>query len=44
MRQFSFNDPKTSRYHLEFNVNNLEYANFISELLNKYNLNSKVIT
>lgn len=39
----SINDPKTSRYHLEFNVNNLEYANFISELLNKYNLNSKVI-
>ena len=39
----SINDPKTSRYHLEFNVDNLEYANFISELLNKYNLNSKVI-
>ena len=39
----SVNDPKTSRYHLEFIVENLEYANFISELLNKYYLNSKVI-
>lgn len=39
----SINDPKKSRYHLEFLVDNREYAIFISELLNKYNLNSKVI-
>lgn len=39
----SVNDPKTSRYHLEFVTSNLEYANFISNLLNKYNLNSKVL-
>ena len=39
----SINDPKTSQYHLEFIVDNREYAEFISELLNKYQLNSKVI-
>ncbi len=39
----SINDPKTSRYHLEFLVNDLEYAKFISKLLNENDLNSKVI-
>ena len=39
----SINDPKTSRYHLEFIVDNIAYANFISEQLNKFRLNSKVI-
>lgn len=39
----SINDPKKSRYHLEFFVNNEEYANFIKELLNEYYLNSKVL-
>ena len=39
----SINDPKTSRYHLEFLVNDEKYAFFISDLLNKYNLNSKVL-
>jgi len=39
----SVNDPKTSRYHLEFIVDNLEYAEYISTLLNKFYLNSKVI-
>ena len=39
----SINDPKTSQYHLEFIVDNREYAEFISGLLNKYQLNSKVI-
>ena len=39
----SINDPKTSRYHLEFIVDNSEYANYVSSLLNKFNLNSKVI-
>ena len=39
----SINDPKKSRYHLEFLVSNLEYGNYLSILLNKYNLNSKVL-
>lgn len=39
----SINDPKTSRYHLELIVNNNEYAKFISNKLNEYNLKSKVI-
>lgn len=39
----SINDPKTSRYHLEFIVNDKCYANYISKLLNDFNLNSKVI-
>ena len=39
----SINDPKTSRYHLEFIVDDNEYALFVSSLLNENNLNSKVI-
>ena len=39
----SINDPKTSRYHLEFLVNEKDYAYFVSNLLNRYNLNSKVL-
>ena len=39
----SINDPKTSRYHLEFIVNNNKYAEYICELLNKFKLNSKII-
>ena len=39
----SINDPKTSRYHLEFIVDNKEYALFLVELLNRFRLNSKVI-
>lgn len=39
----SVNDPKTSRYHLEFVLDSKEYANFINRLLNSYYLNSKVI-
>ena len=39
----SINDPKKSRYHLEFIVDNEEYAEFISNLLNHYHFNSKVI-
>lgn len=39
----SINDPKKSRYHLEFVANDLDYANFISDKLNYFNLNSKVI-
>ena len=39
----SINDPKTSRYHLEILVNNEEYAKFINDILNSYNLNSKIL-
>jgi DNA-binding protein WhiA len=39
----SINDPKTSRYHLEFLVDTETYANFISNLLNQNDLNSKII-
>lgn len=39
----SVNDPKTSRYHLEFVLDTREYSEFISKLLNSYNLNSKII-
>ena len=39
----SVNDPKTSKYHLEFLVDNYDYAEFISKLLNDNNLNSKII-
>ena len=40
----SINDPKTSKYHLELLVNSLEYAEFISRLLNDNDLNSRVIS
>ena len=39
----SINDPKKSRYHLEFLVSTKEKANQINELLNKYNLGSKIL-
>lgn len=39
----SVNDPKTSRYHLEFVLDTKEYAEFINKLLNSYNLNSRII-
>ncbi|MBQ9854361.1 MAG: DNA-binding protein WhiA [Bacilli bacterium] len=39
----SINDPKTSKYHLELLVDTLEYAKFISNLLNNFDLNSKII-
>ena len=39
----SINDPKTSRYHLEFFIEKYEEANFVNDLLNEYFLNSKVI-
>ena len=39
----SVNDPKTSRYHLEIITATEEQANFINELINSYNLNSKVL-
>ena len=39
----SINDPKKSRYHLEFFVSHKDYAYFINDLLNEYYLNSKVL-
>ena len=39
----SINDPKTSRYHLEFIINDKDYSEYIVTLLNKFNLNSKII-
>ncbi len=39
----SINDPKTSRYHLEFVVAKEEYAIFLCNLLNTFYLNSKYL-
>lgn len=39
----SINDPKKSRYHLEFLVDTEEYAYFIMDLLNQFGFNSKVL-
>lgn len=39
----SINDPKKSRYHLEFLINDESYAENIKNLLNEFNLNSKII-
>lgn len=39
----SVNDPKTSRYHLEFIIENKTTADFINSLLNSLNYNSKVL-
>ena len=43
LRRACLNDPKTSRYHLEFLINDTEYANFLNKLLNDNNLNSKIL-
>ncbi len=40
----SVNDPKTSMYHLEFSVDKRKEALFVSNLLNEFYLNSKVIS
>ena len=39
----SINDPKTSRYHLEFLIDDHDYSLFVCELLDYFNLNSKLI-
>ena len=36
------NDPKTSRYHLEILINDCDFAEFLCNILNEYNLNAKV--
>ncbi len=43
MMNSSINDPKKSRYHLEFIIHDYNYALFLSDILNEYSLNSKVI-
>lgn len=39
----SLNDPKTSRYHLEFLIGDTEYSKFLNNLLNDNGLNSKIL-
>lgn len=39
----SINDPKKSRYHLEFIVQNEDYGTFLTDILNKFDLNAKII-
>ena len=39
----SVNNPDTSNYHLELSVNEVEYANFILELMNGFELHAKII-
>ena len=39
----SINDPKTSRYHLEFVINNYDTASYVNDLLNELNFKSKCI-
>ena len=40
----SINDPKTSRYHLEYLIDEKEEAEFIQKLLNNFFLNSKILS
>ena len=40
----SINDPKTSMYHLEFSIDENKEADNISNILNEFYLNSKVIS
>ena len=39
----SINDPKKSRYHLEFMLDTKEYSNFVMNKLNEYGLNAKAL-
>ncbi len=39
----SVNDPKTSRYHLEFIIDNKKTAMYVNNLINELKLNSKVL-
>ncbi len=40
----SINDPKKSRYHLEFLVESIDEANFLKQLLLYFSINAKVIS
>lgn len=39
----SINDPKTSRYHLEFLIEKSEEVVFVQKILNNYSLNAKLL-
>jgi cell division protein WhiA len=39
----SINDPKTSRYHMELLIDNKQLSVFVNNLLNEFNLNSKIL-
>ena len=39
----SVNNPETSNYHLEMRFAEEEYANFIAQLMNNFELNAKII-
>jgi len=39
----SVNNPDTSNYHLEMSLNDESYAHFVKDLMNKFELNAKVI-
>lgn len=39
----SINDPKTSRYHLEFSIDTIEEAEFVQSLLWRFELNAKIL-
>ena len=39
----SLNNPKTSRYHLEFLIDDTDYANFLNNLLKERGMNSKIL-
>ncbi len=39
----SVNDPKTSRYHLEFMIEHKSTAVFVNKILNELNYNSKIL-
>lgn len=39
----SVNNPETSNYHLEMSFNEEEFADFIAKVMNKYELNAKII-
>ncbi len=38
----SVNDPKTSMYHLELSIDDFNEANYVSNLLNEFYLNSRI--
>lgn len=40
----SVNNPETSNYHLECSVQEQEYALFIQRIMNRYDLNAKIIS
>lgn len=39
----SITNPKSSNYHLEFSIDDYEYAIFVCELLDYYKLNTKIL-